>query len=100
MPPDKLTPIFDRFYTERTGRREVRHPLRPRALDLEADRRGPSRPHSRREPHRRRRVTGARFVVTLPCPDLWGGRLGRVLGHARRDARATPVSQNAMSLWP
>ena len=52
----------------------LRPEFRPRPVDLQADRRGPWRPHLGREPHRRAAdagraasVLGARFIVRLPA---------------------------------
>jgi hypothetical protein len=59
--PDQFERIFERFYTDRAdnGDRLLRPEFRSRPLDLQADRRGPQRPHlggesdaSEREPRR------------------------------------------------
>ena len=57
-----LRPLLQRA----AGRREIRHPFRARAVDLETDRRGPSRPHLGREPHRSRDGRGVRRPLRDP----------------------------------
>ena len=50
IPEDKLTAIFDRFYTERPAGEKFGTHSGSRPVDLEADRRGASRPDLGREP--------------------------------------------------
>ena len=67
IPDDKLTDDLRPLLHRAPGRREIRHPFRARPVDLEADRRGASRPHLGREPHDATgAVCGARFLIRLP----------------------------------